>query len=321
MELRPLGDTDIRVSSISLGCWPMAGVTSPGANDQDSIAAIRACFELGINHLDTAHVYGRKGESERLIAAALGGRRDEMVIATKAGLCWNEAGKIVNDGRPESLRRQCEESLARLNTDHVELLYLHSPDPRVPLSESAGELKKLMEQGKTRTVGVSNVSLAQLQEFAAVCPIAAYQPPYNMLQRHIEADTLPWCRRHGVAVMVYWPLFKGLLAGKLARDHVFAENDNRRKYAAFNGDEWQRNQDFLDRLRQIARDAGVTVAALVVHWTISQPGITSALCGAKRPDQIRETAAADSVRLRPEHLARIEQALAERGTPVRERTY
>lgn len=321
MELRPLGDTDIRVSPISLGCWPMAGVTSPGANDQDSIAAIRACFELGINHLDTAHVYGRKGESERLIAAALGGRRDEMVIATKAGLCWNEAGKIVNDGRPASLRRQCEESLARLNTDRVELLYLHSPDPRVPLSESAGELKKLMEQGKTRTVGVSNVSLVQLQEFAAVCPIAAYQPPYNMLQRHIEADTLPWCRRHGVAVMVYWPLFKGLLAGKLARDHVFAENDNRRKYAAFNGDEWQRNQDFLDRLRAIARDAGVTVAALVVHWTISQPGITSALCGAKRPDQIRETAAAGSVRLRPEHRARIEQALAERGTPVRERTY
>ncbi|MCL4194433.1 MAG: aldo/keto reductase [Thermoguttaceae bacterium] len=321
MELRPLGDTDIRVSPISLGCWPMAGVTSPGANDRDSIAAIRACFELGINHLDTAHVYGRKGESERLIAAALGGRRDEMVIATKAGLCWNEAGKIVNDGRRESLRRQCEESLARLNTDRVELLYLHSPDPRVPLSESAGELKKLMEEGKTRTVGVSNVSLAQLQEFAAICPIAAYQPPYNMLQRHIEADTLPWCRRHGVAVMVYWPLFKGLLAGKLARDHVFAENDNRRKYAAFNGDEWQRNQDFLDRLREIARDAGVTVAALVVHWTISQPGITSALCGAKRPDQIRETAAAGSLRLRPEHLARVEQALAERGTPVRERTY
>lgn len=321
MELRPLGDTDIRVSSISLGCWPMAGVTSPGANDQDSIAAIRACFELGINHLDTAHVYGRKGESERLIATALGGRRDEMVIATKAGLCWNEAGKIVNDGHPESLRRQCEESLARLNTDRVELLYLHSPDPRVPLSESAGELKRLMEQGKTRAVGVSNVSLAQLQEFAAACPIAAYQPPYNMLQRHIEADTLPWCRRHGVAVMVYWPLFKGLLAGKLARDHVFAENDNRRKYAAFNGDEWQRNQDFLDRLREIARDAGVTVAALVVHWTISQPGITSALCGAKRPDQIRETAAAGSVRLRSEHLARIEQALVERGTPVRERTY
>jgi aryl-alcohol dehydrogenase-like predicted oxidoreductase len=321
MEIRPLGNTDLRVSSVSLGCWPIAGITSPGANDADSIAAIRACFDVGINHLDTAHVYGRNGESERLIAAAIGNRRDEMVIATKAGLKWNDAGKIVNDGRPETLRRQCEESLARLQTDRVELLYLHSPDPNVPVAESAGALRALMEEGKTHSVGVSNVSLPQLQEFAAACPTAAYQPPYNMLQRHIEADTLPWCRQRGIAVMVYWPLFKGLLAGKLARDHVFAENDNRRKYAAFSGDEWQRNQDFLDRLRQIARAAGVTVAQLAVYWTIHQPGITSALCGAKRPDQIRETAMAGNLRLTREHVAEIERALAERGTPLRERTY
>ncbi len=293
----------------------MAGMPSPGANDEDSLATIRACFELGINHLDTAHCYGREGESEKLIAKALGERRDEMVIATKAGLSFDKNRELIYDGSPATLRRQCEESLVRLQTDRVELLYLHVPDEKVSLRESAGELKRLMDEGKTRSVGVSNVTLAQLEEFAAECPLAAFQPPYNMLQRQIEADTLPWCRRRGVAVLVYWPLLKGLLAGKLARDHVFAESDSRRKYPMFQGEEWRKNQDLLDRLREIALAAGHAVAELVINWTIQQPGITSALCGAKRPDQIRETAGGSGWRLSDQQLARIEQALKERGTP------
>ncbi len=315
MELRPLGSTSIEISEVALGCWPIAGLTSPGANDRDSLATIRACFELGINHLDTAHCYGRDGESEKLIAKALGERRDKMVIATKAGLSFDKNRELIYDGSPAALRRQCEESLARLQTDRVELLYLHAPDEKVPVRESAGELKRLRDEGKTQSVGVSNVTLAQLEEFAAECPLAAFQPPYNMLQRQIEADTLPWCRQRGVAVLVYWPLLKGLLAGKLARDHVFAESDSRRKYPMFGGEEWRKNQDLLDRLREIALSAGHTVAELVINWTIQQPGITSALCGAKRPDQIRETAGGGGWRLSDEQLAQIEQALKERGTP------
>jgi len=316
MELRPLGNTEIKVSAVALGCWPIAGMTSLGVNDDDSLATIRACFKLGINHLDTAYCYGRKGESERLIAQAVAGRRDEMVIATKGGLHWDRDGKLTHDASPATLRRQCEESLRRLGTDRVELLYVHAPDENVAVAESAGAMKALLDEGKTRSVGVSNFTLAQLHEFAAECPLAAYQPPYNMLQRGIEADTLPWCRRHGVAVLVYWPLLKGLLAGKISRDHVFAQSDSRRKYPMFRGEEWEKNHDLIDKLREIAAEAGYTVAQLVVNWTIHQPGITAALCGAKRPDQIRETAAAAGRTLSEDHLARINQALAERGTPI-----
>jgi aryl-alcohol dehydrogenase-like predicted oxidoreductase len=316
MELRPLGTTDIQVSPVALGCWPIAGMTGTETNDADSVATIAACFELGINFLDTAHNYGREGESERLIRQALGNRRDEMVIATKGGLQWTPDRKPLKDASPAMLRRQCDESLRRLGTDRVDLLYLHSPDPKVPLAESAGELRRLLDEGKTRSVGASNVTLTQLQEFAAACPLSAFQPSYNMLQREIESDTLPWCREHNVSVMVYWPLMKGLLAGKLPREHILPPIDSRAKYPMFQGEEWHKNQDFLDHLRLIAADIGKTVAQVVINWTIHRPGVTSALCGAKRPDQLRDTAGAMGWRLSAEHLARIEQAIADRGTVI-----
>ncbi len=315
-NLRPLGKTDLRVSPVGLGCWPIAGMTSLDVNDRDSLATIRAALDAGVNFLDTAHNYGADGESELLIARAVGDRRDELVIATKGGLHWGAGGERVIDGRPATLRRQCEESLRRLRTDHVDLLYLHAPDPQVPLADSAAALRRLCEQGKTRAVGVSNLTLAQLEEFHAVCEIAAFQPPYNMLQRGIEADTLPWCRAHEVAVVVYWPLMKGLLAGKLPRDHVFGPGDGRAKYPMFQGDEWYKNQDFLDRLRDVARDAGKTVAQVVVNWTVHQEGITAALCGAKRSEQIRETAAAVGWRLTDAQNQLIDQALRQRGTAL-----
>ena len=137
------------------------------------------------------------------------------MIATKGGLHWGSQGERQHDARPETLIRECDESLCRLGTDRVDLLYLHAPDPKVPIAESAGALAELLKAGKTRSVGASNVSLAQLEEFAAVCPLTACQPKYNMLQREIEADILPWCLAHDVSLVTYWPLMKGLLAGKL----------------------------------------------------------------------------------------------------------
>lgn len=315
MLYRPLSNTGIQVSEIALGCWPIAGLTSPDTNDADSIATIQECFALGINHLDTAYMYGRDGESERLIARALGPRRDEMVIATKCGLHWTATSHQTHDARPATLRRECEESLRRLNTDRVELLYLHAPDKDVPVAESAGELRRLLEEGKTRAVGASNLSVAQLEEFAAECPIAAFQPPYNMLMRQIEADTLPWCREHNVAVLIYWPLMKGLLAGKITRDHVFAGKDSRQKYPMFQGEERRKNHDLVDRLAAIAGKSGHTVAELVLNWTIHQPGITSAVCGAKRPSQIRDNAGGSGWQLSADELAEIDAALAARGLP------
>ncbi len=316
MELRPLGTTDIRVSAIALGCWPIAGMSSTDVNDRDSLATIDACFDLGINFLDTAYCYGMNGESERLIARALGNRRDQLVIATKGGIHWEPPRKQILDARPETLRRECEESLRRLNTDRVELLYLHAPDSKTPIADSAGELRQLMEEGKTCAVGVSNVTLDQMQQFHAVCPIAATQPPYNMLQREIEADVIPWCVDHRVSVMIYWPLMKGLLAGQIPRDHVFPTTDSRHKYPAFQGHEWQKNCDLVDALRPISAETGRSVAQVVLNWTIHRHGITSALCGAKRTDQIRDNAGGEGWRLTPAQLARIDAALARRGEPI-----
>ncbi|MEZ6072033.1 MAG: aldo/keto reductase [Pirellulales bacterium] len=237
------------------------------------------------------------------------------MLATKGGLHWRE-GKMVHDARPETLRRQCEESLSRLGTDRVDLLYLHAPDDNVPIADSAGELKRLLDEGKTRAVGVSNVSLEQIATFADACPIAAFQPPYNMLMREIETDTLPWCRDRDIAVMPYWPLMKGLLAGHLGRDFVLRAGDGRAKYPMFHGDEWSRNMDLVDDLRAIADEAGQTVAALVIAWTLAQPGITAVLCGAKRAAQVHENAAGGEWQLDDRQLAAVERVLRLRGTPV-----
>ena len=316
MQLRRLGQTDLFVSPIALGCWPIAGMTSLNVTEASSLATLEACPDLGINFLDTAYCYGAHGESEDLIRRALGHRRDEMVIATKGGIHWADDGSMAKDGSPERLRWECEESLRRLDTDRVELLYLHAADPNVPVAESAGALKDLLDEGKTRSVGASNLSVEQLEEFQAVCPLTAVQPHYNMLQREIEADVLPWCCERGISVCVYWPLLKGLLAGKLARDHVFLPGDGRAKYPMFQGEEWRKNQDIVERLRAIAEEIGKSVAQLVINWTIHREGITAALCGAKRPDQVEENAGAGGWSLTEEQLGRVDEALAERGTPV-----
>jgi aryl-alcohol dehydrogenase-like predicted oxidoreductase len=311
-EQRTLGNSGISISPVALGCWPIAGVTTIDTNDTDSVATIRACFDLGINHLDTAYVYGPNGESENLIRRAIEGRRGEMVIATKCGIHY-EGGQMVTDGRSEQLRLECEESLCRLGTDHVELLYLHSPDENVPIEESARAFAELLAAGKTRSVGASNCSLEQFQAFHAVCPLSAVQLPYNMLQRDIEKRTIPWCVANGISVMVYWPLMKGLLAGKLPRDRSLDPRDGRRKYPLYNEQDWPKNQEFLDRLREAAALTGHTVAQLVINWTIHQPGITAALCGAKQPWQISETTGAMGWSLTDKQLTLISSAIAARG--------
>jgi aryl-alcohol dehydrogenase-like predicted oxidoreductase len=310
--LRPLGNSGICVTPIAMGCWPIAGITSVDVTEAESLGTLKAACDAGINFFDTAYCYGYAGESERMVGRAIAGRRDHVVIATKGGIHWTDRRQTF-DASPATLRRECEESLRRLGTDRVDLYYLHAPDPRVPVAESAGALKELLDAGKTRVVGVSNFNTAQLEEFARVCPIAAYQPHFNMLQREIEASQLPWCAARGIAVVVYWPLMKGLLAGRMPRNHAFDPRDGRQKYPMFHGEEWQRNQDFVDEIRAIADDIGRTVAQVVLNWTIHQPGITAALCGAKRPAQIRENAGAMGWRLSEEHLARIARAIERRG--------
>ena len=321
-ELRTLGKTDIQISTVALGCWPLAGMTSGAVPEETAIATIRECLnpEVGINHLDTAYMYGASGESEKLIAKAIEGQRDRFVLATKGGLHIDPSTKTGrgHDASPETLRRECEESLKRLKTDRVDVYYLHAPDPAVPVEESAGAIRELIDQGKALAAGASNLSAEQLEKFHAVCPITVFQPMYNMLQRGIEKEILPWCESHDVSVLVYWPLLKGLLAGRLRREDVIPPSDNRSRYPMFQGEQWEKNHDFIDRLREVAEGAGKTVAQVVINWTIHRQGITGALCGAKRPEQIRDTAKAMGWQLSTEQLAVIDQALEDRGDPESE---
>lgn len=320
-EQRQLGSSDLMVSPVAFGSWPIAGVTSLDVNDEDSLSTIRACTDLGINFIDTAYCYGPNGESENLLRRALTGRRDEFVIATKCGIHYNEQGKQTNDARPEQIVRECDESLQRLGTDRVELYYLHSPDPQVQLADSAGAIRELIDAGKACYAGLSNHQLEQIEEFHAICPLTAVQLPYNMLQRDIETRTIPWCMENNVALVVYWPLMKGLLAGKLRGQNDLAADDNRRSYPMYQGEEWERNQAFVDVLREVAAECEQSVAAVVVHWTIQQPGITAALCGAKRRWQLEELAAAMTSELSQEHRQRIDEAIKQRGDAVAKRVF
>lgn len=285
-----------RVSPIGLGLWPIAGMTTLGTSESDSLATIQAALDAGINHLDTAWCYGVDGISERLLGRAVRGCREGLVIATKCGIQWAADGTRINNATPERLRWECEDSLRRMNLDVIDLLYLHSADGRTPIEQCAAALADLQQQGKCRMAGVSNLSLADLQAFHAVCPVAAVQYRYNLLQREIETAILPWCRERRIAVVVYWPLMKGLLAGRMRRDWQFDPADSRLKYPVFQPPEWEWNQQLLDRLDPIASRAGATIAQLVLGWTIRREGITVALCGAKRPWQIGESAAAMNCR-------------------------
>jgi aryl-alcohol dehydrogenase-like predicted oxidoreductase len=314
MIRRRLGSTDLWISPVAMGCWPIAGITSIGVTESDSLATIAAALDAGINFFDTAYCYGYHGESETLLGRVLRPHRRDVVIATKCGIGWGPDQKQLKDGRPETIRRQCDESLTRLGVDVIDLYYLHAPDPQVPVAESAGALRELLDAGKVRAVGVSNFhQVSQYEAFHAVCPISADQPHYNMLQREIEQERLPWCQLHGVSVMVYWPLMKGFLAGKLSRDHVWDPKDGRAKYPIFQGEQWTRTHDFLDKLRPIAARRLCSLTELVTAWTIQRPGITAALCGAKRPDQIRESAAGMNLTLNADDLSDIDRAIRERG--------
>lgn len=308
--LTKLGASGIEVSRVGLGLWPIAGMTTLDVSEQDSLQTIEQALEGGINFFDTAYCYGADGISERLLGRAIADRRERVVIATKCGVHWAEDLSRVNDASPARLRFEFETSLQRLGTDFVDLLYLHSPDRKTPIEESARALLKIRESGQARAIGLSNATLEETRRFHAVCPLTAIQPRYNMLQRDIEADLLPWAIEQGVAVVCYWPLMKGLLAGKMRRDYVFDPRDKRLSYPIFQPPLWDRAQDLLDELEAIAHELGLSIAQLVIAWTLAQPGITVALCGAKRPWQIAETLVAQGVQLELADLERINNAIA-----------
>ncbi len=296
MEYRLLGSSGIKVSTIGMGCWPMAGVGWTGIDDAQSLAALEYAIDHGITLIDTAHMYGKEGESERLVGKAISGKRDRIVLATKCGLHW-KGDLMVRDSSRKQILKEYEESLRRLNTDYVDLYQVHAYDEKTPIGETAETLTELLEQGKIGAIGVSNYDTAQMAEFARNAPLHTNQPPYNIIMRDIEDSILPHCRMHNLGVITYWPLYRGLLTGKYGSGHRFPDGDSRNDNPHFQSCDLSRTLDMLDKIRPIAAECGKTLAQVIVNWTANQPGITSALCGATRPEHVSQNVDAVGWRL------------------------
>ena len=308
-----IGQPECDVSRVSLGCWPMAGITSLDVTDENSVATIREAIDCGVDFLDTAYSYGYDGRSDRVIAKAIQGRRSKVKIAHKVGQSWNERRERVVDGRPATLLTHAEECLRRLNTDYVDLMYLHAPDPQISLSESASAIQEIVNRGWARYAGVCNVNGPQAIEFMAHCETSAIQIPFNMLQQDTFRKLLPIVENRNVRLVCYWVYMKGLLAGHFARNHQFAPNDKRLTYDIYRGDAWERAQNLLDVLRAIALSKNCTVSQVVMAWTLLQPQMDVALVGAKTPMQISETAGFTRVELGTEEIARIDDGIKANG--------
>jgi aryl-alcohol dehydrogenase-like predicted oxidoreductase len=316
MTLRRLGNSDLMVSAVGFGCWPMAGITSIVNSTSDVVAAIQSALDVGVNFFDSAYSYGYAGESDELLKRALKGRRHHAIIASKAGMHWNSRRERVLDSSPETLLRHAQEILTRLGTDYLDVMYLHTPDGQTPIEDSAGAIAEIVARGWARYAAVSNVTSSQAQAFHAICPVIAIQPYFNMLQQSAVKELRGFCHQENVALVCYWVLMKGLLAGHLSRHHQFDPRDRRLNYDIFRGESWERNQDLLDALRRIAARIGSTVSQLVIAWTLAQPQITVALCGAKHPAQIIENACGMQLQLDAAVLAEIDACIEQRGQLV-----
>lgn len=291
MERINLPGSDLRVSRVGLGTWAVGGWLWGGTDDAASIETIRAAVDKGINLIDTAPVYGF-GRSEEIVGRAVAlGSRSEVVIATKAGLQW-EGERIFRNGSAARLRREVEDSLRRLQTDYIDIYQVHWPDPLVPVEETAECMKALYEEGKIRAIGVSNYSPEQMERFRAVAPLHTSQPPYNLFERGIEQDVLPYCQAHGIATVTYGALCRGLLSGRMRADTHFEGDDLRNMDPKFKAPRYNHYLEAVDRLDQYARHRfGKGVIHLALRWLLDR-GVSVALWGARRPGQLQ---AADEV--------------------------
>jgi aryl-alcohol dehydrogenase-like predicted oxidoreductase len=297
MQYIPLYANGPLVSRIAMGCWPIAGITSLGVSEQSSIATVNKAIDEGVNFFDTAYSYGFDGESDRILHAVLSQRKEQIVIASKIGQHWNDQRQRVVDARPETMLKHTQECLRRLGVDCVDLMYLHAPDPNVPLSESAGALSDICQRGWARAVGVCNVNLEQATEINRYCKLSAIQIPFNMLQQDQHKALREFASQQQILIACYWIYMKGLLAGKLRRNHHFAPEDKRLSYEIFHGEAWERAQDLLDRLEALSADKKCAISQLVIAWSLQQTQVDVVLIGAKTPEQISESAKSHLVTL------------------------
>lgn len=307
MRTKQLGKSDLQVSVVALGTWPMGGSTYGQVDNKESIATIQAALDAGINLIDTAPAYG-DGRAETVVGNAIKGRRDQVIIATKVGVVRKPGGKW-RDLTPASIRQQIEGSLRRLNVDTIDLYQIHWPDPDTPIEDSIAELVKLREEGKFRYLGVSNFDTGLMDSVTRMTELASLQPHYSLLNREIEKDILPYCVKNQIGILAYGSLGSGILAGKYNEKPVFKPGDTRHNFYRFYHEPmWSKAMRLVDVLREIASNHGKPVSHIAINWLTQQEGVTCALVGARRPSQIQENAGAGSWTLSDAELKQINRA-------------
>jgi aryl-alcohol dehydrogenase-like predicted oxidoreductase len=319
MQKKRLGNSDLELTPIGVGAWAMGGggwAFAWGPQDDDeSIAAIHVALDRGVNWIDTAAVYGL-GHSEDVVARALEGRSNRPYVFTKCERTWNEKREIKGILKADSIRRECEGSLRRLKVDVIDLYQIHWPQPDEDVEEGWGALAKLKEEGKVRWIGVSNFNVAQLERCRPIAPITSVQPPYSAVSPEVEAETLPYCQRHGIGVIVYSPMKSGLLTGTMTKDRVaaFPEDDFRKRAPAFQEPDLSRNLALAEVMKTIGARHGRTAGEVAIAWTLRHPAVTAAIVGMRSAEQAKGVLGAMEFRLKEEELREIESFQAARST-------
>jgi aryl-alcohol dehydrogenase-like predicted oxidoreductase len=322
MTARKLGQSDLRITPIGIGAWAIGGGQWEFAwghqDDAESIAAIHAGLDQGINWIDTAAAYGL-GHSETMVGRAVKGLAKRPYIFTKCSLVWDKSGEISHNLQASSVRRECESSLKRLNIDTIDLYQIHwpawrgAPESASPgsIEEAVGALAKLKIAGKIRNIGVSNFNVAQIQRAQKVAPIASLQPPYSLLARDVEGSILPFALRDGVGVIVYSPMASGLLSGTMTRERIAAlpEDDWRKRSSNFQEPLISRNLQVVEMLRAIGQRYNATPGEIAIAWTLRNPAVTGAIVGVRSAQQARGVAGAVGVRLSADDMSEIAQTL------------
>ena len=315
LPTRTLGRSDLALTTIGLGTWAMGGGGWTFAwgeqDDNDSIRAIQAGLDAGINWIDTAAIYGH-GRAEEIVGRAIAGRRDDVLVATKCGRVWKDGSREIGKSlRRESVIAEADASLRRLGIDVIDLYQIHWPEPEEEIEEGWAAIVDLIQAGKVRFGGVCNFNVAQLERVQRIHQVTSLQPPYSMLNRGIEAELVPWCDRHQVGILAYSPMQAGLLTGAFTRERALTlgADDWRSRSPFFIEPGLSRNLRIVDRLKAIARREGMTMAQLALAWVLRLPEVTSAIAGARRPEQIQETARAGRLVLTGEVQAEIAAVL------------
>jgi aryl-alcohol dehydrogenase-like predicted oxidoreductase len=312
MQKKKLGNSDMELSPIGVGAWAMGGGGWAFAwgpqDDEQSIAAIHAALDHGVNWIDTAAVYGL-GHSEEVVARALAGRSNRPYVFTKCERVWNEKGEIRSSLKSDSIRQECEASLRRLKIDTIDLYQIHWPDPEPDIEEAWTTLAKLKEEGKVRWVGVSNFNPQQMERCRKIAPVTSLQPPYSAVSPEVEKEHLPYCQQHGIGVIVYSPMKSGLLTGAMTRERVaaFPQDDFRRKALAFQEPNLTRNLRLADLMKQIGARHGHSAGEVALAWVLRHPAVTAAIVGMRSASQAKGVLGAMEFRLPPNEIAEIER--------------